>query len=64
MGKSAVSKKEAVKLGKKAGKKDSQLILRLDKDERDRFIALCKELDTSAAREIRGFIREFVRRNG
>lgn len=48
---------------KKPGKKDSQLILRLDKDERDRFVALCKELDTSAAREIRRFIRAFVKRH-
>lgn len=46
---------------KKAGKKDSQLILRLDKDERDAFIKLCKRLDTSAAREIRGFIRSFLK---
>ena len=45
---------------KKSKKKDSQLILRLDKDERDAFIARCKDLDTSAAREIRRFIREFM----
>lgn len=49
---------------KKAGKKNSQLILRLNKDERDAFIALCKDMDTSAAREIRGFIRSFVKKNG
>ena len=48
----------------KSSKKDSQLILRLDKDERDRFIALCKEMDTSAAREIRSFIRRFIKKNG
>ncbi|WP_164744595.1 hypothetical protein [Nioella ostreopsis] len=44
-------------------KKDSQLILRLDKDERDEFVALCKEMDTSAAREIRHFIRRFIKDN-
>lgn len=48
---------------KKAGKKDSQLILRLNKDDRDAFIELCKEMDTSAAREIRGFIRKFIKKN-
>ena len=48
----------------KSSRKDSQLILRLDKDERDRFIALCKEMDTSAAREIRSFIRKFIKKNG
>lgn len=46
---------------KKSGKKDSQLILRLDKEERDAFIRLCKDLDTSAAREIRRFIRDFLK---
>ncbi|THD72967.1 hypothetical protein E7681_13680 [Thalassobius vesicularis] len=45
---------------KTAKKKDSQLVLRLDKSERDAFVELCKELDTSAAREIRGFIRKFM----
>ncbi|WP_191090159.1 hypothetical protein [Histidinibacterium aquaticum] len=45
-------------------KKDSQLVLRLDKDERDAFIKLCKRMDTSAAREIRHFIRAFLKENG
>ncbi|CUH64179.1 hypothetical protein TG4357_01126 [Thalassovita gelatinovora] len=45
---------------KKSSKKDSQLVLRLDKDERDDFVELCKEMDTSAAREIRRFIRHFM----
>lgn len=52
------------KTKKKPGKKDSQLILRMDKEERDRFVQLCKELDTSAAREIRGFIRNFLKKKG
>lgn len=55
-----MTKKDA----KKPSKKDSQLVLRLDKDERDAFVQLCKEMDTSAAREIRGFIREFIKKNG
>ena len=41
-------------------KKDSQLIIRINGEERDRFVALCDELDTSAAREIRRFIRDFL----
>ena len=44
-----------------AKKKDSQLILRLGKEERDAFVELCKTLDTSAAREVRRFIREFLK---
>jgi hypothetical protein len=45
---------------KKAGKKDSQLVIRINGEERDKFVSLCEELDTSAAREIRKFIRGFV----
>ncbi len=53
----------AKKDGKGSTKKNSQLVLRLDKDERDAFVELCKELDTSAAREIRRFIRQFMKEN-
>lgn len=45
---------------KKAGKKNSQLVIRINSDERDQFVSLCEELDTSAAREIRQFIRQFL----
>ena len=47
----------------KSSKKDSQLVLRLDRDDRDAFVELCKELDTSDAREIRRFIRQFMKEN-
>lgn len=47
--------------GKKKSKaKNSQLVIRINQEERDRFVALCDELDTSAAREIRRFIRGFL----
>ncbi|EBA09171.1 hypothetical protein [Sagittula stellata] len=49
---------------KKAKGKDAQLVLRLDREDRDDFIALCKEMDTSASREVRRFIRDFLKRNG
>ena len=45
---------------KKKSNKDSQLVIRIKKSERDRFVALCDDLDTSAAREIRRFIRDFL----
>lgn len=48
---------------RKANKKDAQLLIRINGAERDEFIALCDELDTSAAREIRKFIRTFVRKH-
>jgi len=47
----------------KASKKDGQLLIRINSAERDEFIALCDELDTSAARELRKFIRSFVKAN-
>lgn len=59
MGRATVTKKS----GKSSTKKNSQLVLRLDKSERDGFVDLCKELDTSAAREIRAFIRKFMKEN-
>ena len=45
----------------KKSKKDSQLVIRLHREERDRFVELCDELDTSAAREIRRFIKSFLK---
>lgn len=48
----------------KKNRKDSQLVLRLSKEERDAFVTLCEDLDTSAAREIRHFIRGFLREHG
>lgn len=48
---------------KKAKKKNSQLIIRINDQERDQFVSLCEELDTSAAREIRRFIRRFMAEN-
>ncbi|SIN86467.1 hypothetical protein [Vannielia litorea] len=48
----------------KKDRKDSQLIIRIKKDERDAFVELCERLDTSAAREIRRFIRGFVADHG
>ena len=47
----------------KKTKKDSQLLIRISSEERERFLQLCEELDTSAAREIRHFIRGFLKKN-
>ena len=48
---------------KKDTKKNSQLIIRIKKEERDEFVELCDDLDTSAAREIRHFIRDFLKKH-
>lgn len=45
---------------KKPKKKDSQLIIRINGLERAEFVDLCEELDTSAAREVRRFIRQYI----
>jgi hypothetical protein len=45
---------------KSSNKKDCQLVLRINRTERDEFIAICEDMDTSAAREIRKFIKQFV----
>ncbi|MHA6732105.1 hypothetical protein [Devosia sp. A369] len=47
----------------KLNKKDSQLLIRISTLERDQFVQLCEQLDTSAAREIRQFIRGFIKQN-
>jgi len=41
-------------------KKNSQLIIRINQEERNQFVSLCDTLDTSAAREVRRFIRSFL----
>ncbi len=47
----------------KSKKKNSQFIVRLNDMERTEFVELCEELDTSAAREVRRFIRCFIAEN-
>lgn len=49
--------------GKKTKQKNSQLVIRINGEDRDEFVALCEELDTSAAREIRRFIKRFIEEN-
>ena len=46
---------------KKKGK-DAQLVLRLNRELRDEFVQVCKELDTTAAREVRRYIKRFLKR--
>ncbi|WP_167369758.1 MULTISPECIES: hypothetical protein [Salinivibrio] len=46
---------------KEKTKKDSQLLIRINSEQRDAFLEACDELDTSAAREIRRFIKQFLK---
>ena len=47
---------------KKKRKKDAQLVLRLNKELRDRFVEACQDLDTTSAREVRRFIKRFLKK--
>jgi hypothetical protein len=41
-------------------KKDDTLIVKINKEQKKEFIALCKDTDTSASREVRHFIKKFI----
>ncbi len=47
---------------KEKKQKDAQLVLRLNREVRDDFVSACKDLDTTAAREIRRYIKRFLKR--
>ncbi len=47
---------------KRKKKKDAQLVLRMHKDTRERFVEACQDLDTTAAHEVRRFIKRFLKR--
>jgi hypothetical protein len=46
---------------KEKKRKNAQLVLRLNKELRDQFVTACQDLDTSAAREVRRFIKKFIK---
>ena len=50
-------------MAKKKEKKNKQLVVRLNEEVRDQFVSLCYDMDTSAAREIRRFIKKFIADN-
>jgi hypothetical protein len=52
------------KENKKNKKKDRQLIIRITAEERAAFLAACERRDTSAAQEIRRFMRRYVEEHG
>lgn len=41
--------------------KESHLLVKINRDDKYEFYVLCKELDTHASREIRRFVREFIK---
>ena len=43
---------------------DAKLVVRIEADLRDAFIEACQAQDTTASREVRRFIRDFLARPG
>ncbi len=41
-------------------KKDSTLLIKVNKEEKKKFITLCELNDSSASREIRRFMKEYI----
>lgn len=51
----------------KSDKKDEEevkLVVRIEAKLRDAFITACQDADTTASREVRRFIRDFLTRSG
>jgi len=44
-------------------KKDSEFLIKCNKEVKKTFISLCKENDTSASREIRHFMQKYIKKN-
>ncbi len=42
---------------------DAKLVVRIEAGLRDAFIEACQEIDTTASREVRRFIRNFLGRS-
>lgn len=47
----------------KKTKKDSTLLIKIARSEKDQFIEMCEQLDTSASREVRHMIRKWMKEN-
>ena len=45
-------------------KKDDNLLIKINKEEKKAFIEMCKEEDTSASREVRRFIKQYIKEHG
>lgn len=47
-------------------KKNAQMLIRVEESLRDEFVAACQDIDTTASRELRKYIKRFMSkyRNG
>lgn len=46
------------------GQDKTTLLIKLDKDLKESFQQVCKMQDTDVSKEIRAFMRDYVRKNG
>lgn len=44
-------------------KKDGQLLIKINKDEKKEFLKVCEENDASASKVVRRMISEYVKKN-
>lgn len=42
----------------------SRLVLEINKDEKETFIRICKDLESDASKELRKYIKKFIVKNG
>ena len=43
--------------------KNDQLLVKINREDKKKFIALCEADDTSASREVRKFVERFIQEN-
>jgi len=43
--------------------KQVQIVIKLPLPLREAFVKTCKDMDSNAAREVRGFMREYIAKN-
>ncbi|MGY8864201.1 MAG: hypothetical protein ACKVJK_01095 [Methylophagaceae bacterium] len=41
--------------------KDDTLLIKVNKEQKKEFIQLCKDDDTTASRELRNYIKQFIK---
>lgn len=59
-----MGKRKKQKSDKSDQNEDVKLVVRIEVGLRDAFIEACQERDTTASREVRRFIRDFLARSG
>lgn len=43
--------------------KNDSLLIKIDKEDKKKFIKMCKDKDTNASREVRHFIKNYIEKH-